>query len=217
MKKMLLAALAAGALGTAQGAVTNGGFEDTGGTGSFLYGWSTDSSPPATVAGAGPISGYGPCCGIWNSPPTYPYGANAAFFGSGDRPGASIWQDVATTIGTRYTLSFLYGALAYSNLQTMHVTALDGLTLLAETNVQTLGTYDLPSMMSAHVFDFTATSASTRIRFSDTSIHTNNTDGVLDNVSITAVPEPGTYAMMLAGLGVLGAIARSMKQKDTAA
>lgn len=31
---------------------------------------------------------------------------------------------------------------------------------------------------------------------------------VLDNVSIQAVPEPETYAMMIAGLGLLGAVAR---------
>ena len=38
--------------------------------------------------------------------------------------------------------------------------------------------------------------------------------GSLDNVSVTtAVPEPETYAMMLAGLGLMGAIARRRKSK----
>ncbi len=32
--------------------------------------------------------------------------------------------------------------------------------------------------------------------------------GSLDNISVTAVPEPETYALLLAGLGVMGAIAR---------
>lgn len=32
--------------------------------------------------------------------------------------------------------------------------------------------------------------------------------GSLDNVSVTAVPEPESYAMLLAGLGVMGAVAR---------
>ena len=37
--------------------------------------------------------------------------------------------------------------------------------------------------------------------------------GSLDNVSVTAVPEPESYAMMLAGLGLMGAIARRRKSK----
>ena len=37
--------------------------------------------------------------------------------------------------------------------------------------------------------------------------------GSLDNVSVTAVPEPETYAMMLAGLALMGTIARRRKNK----
>ncbi len=38
--------------------------------------------------------------------------------------------------------------------------------------------------------------------------------GSLDNVSVTAaIPEPESYAMMLAGLGLMGAIARRRKSK----
>ena len=183
MKKMLLAALAAGALGTAQGAVTNGGFEGNGAVGSFLDGWSTDRSS-SKAAGAGLISNYGPCCRITNSPATYPYGVSAAFFGDGNRPGAAIWQDVATTTGTRYTLSFLYGAIADGNSQSMHVTVLDASssTLLEKTDVKATGTRNLASMMTPHTVDFTATSELTRIRFSDTSTYSNNTDGVLDKL-----------------------------------
>ena len=41
----------------------------------------------------------------------------------------------------------------------------------------------------------------------------NSYGGSLDNVSVTAVPEPESYAMMLAGLGLIGAIARRRKQQ----
>ena len=37
--------------------------------------------------------------------------------------------------------------------------------------------------------------------------------GSLDNVSVTAVPEPESYAMMLAGLALMGTIARRRKSK----
>lgn len=39
--------------------------------------------------------------------------------------------------------------------------------------------------------------------------------GSLDNVVVTAVPEPETYALMLAGLGIVGAIARRRNQRKT--
>lgn len=40
--------------------------------------------------------------------------------------------------------------------------------------------------------------------------------GSLDNVVVTAVPEPESYALMLAGLGLVGAIARRRNQRKTA-
>lgn len=36
---------------------------------------------------------------------------------------------------------------------------------------------------------------------------------VIDNISVNAVPEPGTYAMLLAGLGVIGAITRRRQRQ----
>ncbi|QBI03205.1 PEP-CTERM sorting domain-containing protein [Pseudoduganella albidiflava] len=38
-------------------------------------------------------------------------------------------------------------------------------------------------------------------------------DVAVDNITVSPVPEPGTYAMMLAGLGLVGAIARRRKQQ----
>jgi len=42
---------------------------------------------------------------------------------------------------------------------------------------------------------------------------TNAAGGRLDVLAVTAVPEPETYAMFLAGLGFMGAVARRRKQK----
>jgi hypothetical protein len=41
----------------------------------------------------------------------------------------------------------------------------------------------------------------------------NDTAMGFDNFSVTAVPEPETYALMLAGLGVVGFVARRRKTK----
>ncbi|EUJ11312.1 PEP-CTERM putative exosortase interaction domain-containing protein [Methylophilaceae bacterium 11] len=41
----------------------------------------------------------------------------------------------------------------------------------------------------------------------------NAAGGRLDVLAVTAVPEPETYAMFLAGLGLMGAVARRRKQK----
>lgn len=60
-------------------------------------------------------------------------------------------------------------------------------------------------------YSFTATSTgNTTLRF----LGVNNRNTHLDNVSITAVPEPETYAMMLAGLGAVGFMARRRKFKQ---
>lgn len=51
----------------------------------------------------------------------------------------------------------------------------------------------------------------------DLSFHNAGGDNigiVLDNVSVTAVPEPETYAMLLAGLGLMGTIVRRRKSKQ---
>jgi hypothetical protein len=37
---------------------------------------------------------------------------------------------------------------------------------------------------------------------------------VIDNLSVSAVPEPETYAMMLAGLGLMGFMGRRRKAKQ---
>ena len=49
------------------------------------------------------------------------------------------------------------------------------------------------------------------------SLRINTAFTVWDNISVTPVPEPETYAMMLAGLGMLGFAARRRKPKELAA
>jgi hypothetical protein len=205
LRKLTLAALlSAPLLASAANLVTNGDFENSApGTA-----WSNSAT-----TGFAPISAYGPCCAPYG---TYTGGSNAAFFGWGDLTGGSIWQDLATVAGQNYTVSFEYGAIAAPTLQTMQVSALSGAsftTLLGATNLKAYGTGDLSTLLSGYSFSFTADSATTRLQFSDTSFNTYSVDGVVDNVSVvtTPVPEPETYALMLAGLGVMTVVARRRK------
>lgn len=64
-------------------------------------------------------------------------------------------------------------------------------------------------------FDFQYTGVSNSLILSAQRNGTDS-DGMFDNVSITAsVPEPETYAMLLAGLGLVGGIANRRKNKKS--
>jgi choice-of-anchor C domain-containing protein len=68
-------------------------------------------------------------------------------------------------------------------------------------------------------FSFIASGSSSTLTFASTQAPNSNGSVsswglALDNVSVTAVPEPGTYALMLAGLGLMGAISRRRKAKQ---
>jgi Protein of unknown function (DUF642)/PEP-CTERM motif len=177
--------------------IVNGDFEALG------TGWM--STP---VIGFADISAYDLCCANNGGP--YPGGQKAAFFGAGDNTGGSIYQDIATLAGQQYTVTFDYGAIAAPNLQSIEVSAADALTstaIASETKTAT-GTFDRSLILSSWSFTFTAASTSTRLTFLDVSATTISTDGVLDNVSISAVPEAGSISMFLAGLAMMGFIAR---------
>ncbi len=55
-------------------------------------------------------------------------------------------------------------------------------------------------------FFFQAVSASSTLHFA--ALQESAYGVALDNISVTAVPEPETYAMLLAGLGLVGAAVR---------
>lgn len=76
-------------------------------------------------------------------------------------------------------------------------------------------TFNLASNVAWNTYSLSFTASSD----ANYSLNFNNAGGdnvgiVLDNVSVTAVPEPETYAMLLAGLGVMGAVARRRKAQS---
>lgn len=201
LRKLLIASfLLLGSAG-AQSAelITNGGFE------SGSTGW--NFTPTVKFI---PVTDYGPCCSPFG---IYPYGSQAAFFGGGNVPGGSISQSFNTLAGSFYTLTFAYGAISETRVQRMRTSVFDlgGGSTLASMVLQTVGTRDLGDMMFTGEIMFQAQSQFTSISFADISSGSFNVDGVIDAVSVLGpapIPEPSTYALMLAGLGIVAFAAR---------
>lgn len=137
-------------------------------------------------------------------------------------PTSGLAQDVATVIGQIYTLQFWVGNADGSGngnylLPSTVNLSIDGGGLLSFTNSATT-----PGLNNWRRFatTFTATEATTTIAF------LNGTDlgdaqAGLDSVSlvegIVAVPEPSSWALMIAGFGLSGAMFRRRRRAIVAA
>ena len=110
-------------------------------------------------------------------------------------------NSVNLTGGVTYTLSFDLAGSQRGSTETANVnfgTATASFTLNSS---DPLATYSL---------NFTP-AASGAYSFSYENLGGDNVGLLLDNVSVSAVPEPEIYAMLLAGLGMLGFMLRSRK------
>jgi len=121
-----------------------------------------------------------------------------------------ISQTFATVIGQKYYLSFdLAGNTDRGSIKDV----------LVEVGDQSQSySFDVTGKNHTNMgwvskgFTFTADGTSETLYFKS---QTPGAWGVaLDNVSVTPVPEPESYAMMLAGLGLMGAIARRRKSQQ---
>jgi len=113
----------------------------------------------------------------------------------------SMYQSINTVLGQVYTLSFDYsgreGVAANSN----PIKAFWGDEFLAQAKASGVGKSG--NNWTTLTFDVIGTGGIVNLKFS--AVGTSDSfGGSLDNVILTAVPEPSTYGMMLAGLALIG-------------
>ncbi len=119
---------------------------------------------------------------------------------------SSVSQDLFTTMGQQYTLSFDLGSSNFFGVQPVIALSTAGVTV----NFAMTAAPTSVNQWTSFSFNFTAPAAMTPITF--TGIQGSDFIG-LDNISVTAVPEPGTMAMLFAGLAAVGTVvARKRKQ-----
>ncbi|MFM9836155.1 MAG: PEP-CTERM sorting domain-containing protein [Methylophilaceae bacterium] len=127
---------------------------------------------------------------------------------------SAISQDLVTVAGQSYDLSFYYSPRLGVNSESNPIDVFLNDVLLGTANGD--GTGNTDNVWQLFTFNFIGAegTTTTNLRFSASGI-SDSLGGSLDDVSVTAVPESETYAMMLAGIGVMGAVARR-KQKTEA-
>jgi hypothetical protein len=201
MKKLILAAALAASFGVAHAApnlVVDGSFEDqVQGAGTWsvynaINGWST-------VGGSG--------IEVRNNV------AGKAFDGVNfveldSYSNSAMAQTVATAVGGQYTLSFAYSARPGVSAASNPIEVLwNGASVATVTaNGSNLSNNDW------HVFSYSVVgTGADKLVFR--AVGSNDSyGGSLDAVTVTAVPEPSTYAMMFIGLGLMGATLSRRRQ-----
>jgi hypothetical protein len=206
----LLAATAASSAASAAPIVTNGSFEETA---NFV---ADGNNTMSLLAGSTAMAGWTVTNGTlaWIGP-TNPFGLTAQSGGyfldltgyHDNVPYGGVSQSIATTIGGQYALSFYLGSSAQYGVPDSIVATADSTTgTFTSSNPTTNNVWQLETLL------FIATSTSTVISLVGNS---GNQYIGLDNVAVTAVPEPSTWALMI--LGFMGVGLMAYRRKNTSA
>jgi PEP-CTERM motif len=149
---------------------------------------------------------------------------NAAVFNalSASSTNGVLYQSFSTTAGASYTLTFYYGGYTaaanpkgkeFLGVVAFNGSGLGGSILLSNTVTPSVyaNLKTIPADFTQFTDTFVATGSITTLEFLDRSSDTSAVAGVLDDVSVVAVPEPSTVA--LSAFGALCSLAAWRRRK----
>ena len=193
----------AGAASAAVNLVQNGGFKDglTPAGGNFQTVGLSSGIIPAWDVLAGDVDWIK---GYWESSDGDGYSVDM----DGTTQG-SIAQSITTVIGRKYNFTFDMSGNPDAGQGTDNL-AVFANGLLSPVATYTVGAANNRSNMlwSQRAYAFIATSTTTQIGFQSLNTDSCCFGAAIDNVSVTAVPEPGTWALMIIGFGGAGVLLR---------
>lgn len=128
----------------------------------------------------------------------------------------SVSQTIATEAGRDYKVFFYLSGNPDGGLgQKVAVTSVSGSPAVTETYTVGAANSRANMLWERYSYRFTAFDSTSDLTFAS---GTNTAFGpALDNVSITAVPEPGTWAMLIVGMGLVGLSSRRGRRGARAA
>lgn len=176
--------------------IINGGFETSNFTGSFdtysanstsLVGWTIDAGSVDLI-------------NTYWTPASGNYSLDLSGYDDG-----IISQAFATMVGQHYKVSFSMAGNPNDLIDAVKTIQV-GLSQQPLYTFDTFGHTNSSMGWTTKSFDFIATTTLSKLHFAGT--QESAYGAALDNISVTAVPEPGILAMLLSGLGLMAAIAR---------